>query len=336
MDNAPFISYEIEDKTFVSFVKREIHKAAVKALFNNARAGVVDIAVSELTSNMIKHAEKGELLYRFSKENDRQVFEIVCLDNGPGIKDIAHSMKDGVTSTNTLGQGLGALQRLSAVFQIYSVMKWGTVCYCKIYADVDTPFVDSSDMKFRTLNVSKPGQLVSGDGFQIESNPNYTKIFMGDGLGHGKEAYDAVQLAIENFKINSENDPVETLKFIHQGVKKSRGLVGTVVVADHRQKKWKICGIGNIATRLYEGLKARNYISYNGIIGLNIPTTLKNHEADFGKHQWLIMSSDGIRSRWELSQFPTIFRYDLIMLAAVIYKQCARKTDDMSILIART
>jgi anti-sigma regulatory factor (Ser/Thr protein kinase) len=336
MDNNPFNSYEIEDKSFVAFVKREIHNAATQQFFSQSRVGIIDIVVAELTSNVIKHAGRGELLYRFSTENDVKLVEIICVDNGPGIKDVTHAMKDGVSTTKTLGQGLGALGRLSDFFQVYSIVGWGTVCYCKIYGSSTSPASDLTSLRFKALNVSKPGQTVSGDGFQTLTTSNYTKIFMGDGLGHGKEAHDAVQLAITNFKVCLENDPVEILKFIHGPVKKTRGLVATVVTVDHNLKCWKICGIGNIATRLYEGLVNKNYISYNGIVGLNIPSTLKNHEADFGKHQCLIMTSDGIKNRWELSQFPSILRYDLMMLAAVIYKDSARKNDDMSILIART
>ena len=336
MDNLPFTSYEIEDRSFVSFVKREIHHAAAKASFSRSRIGIIDIVVAELTSNIIKHASKGELLYRFSKENTRTLFEIICIDSGPGIRDVSHAMKDGVSTTKTLGEGLGALDRLSDFFQVYSIVKWGTVCYSKIYDKPYSPSVDLTDVKLKALNVSKPGQKVSGDGFQIVSNSNYTKIFMGDGLGHGKEAYDAIQLALRQFKLCSDNDPSDILRFIHEPVKKTRGLVGTAVIADHRLKKWIICGIGNISTRLFEGLLTKNFVSFNGIIGLNIPGTLKNHETELGKHQCLIMSSDGIRTRWDLSQFPSIMRYDPLMLAAVIYKDGARKNDDMSILIART
>jgi anti-sigma regulatory factor (Ser/Thr protein kinase) len=332
----PFTSFEIDDKSFVAFVKREIHRDALQASFSASRIGVVDIAVAELTSNIIKHASHGELLYRFSKEFDKMVLEIICIDNGPGIKDVSHAMKDGISTTKTLGQGLGALERLSDLFEVYSIAKWGTVCYCKIYAIPNKQSVKGPEIKFSALNVSKPGQRVSGDGCQIVFKPNYTKIFFGDGLGHGHEAHDAVQLAITNFKHCSENDPAEILKLIHVLVKKSRGLVGTVVIADHLLKKWRICGVGNITTRLFDGMAAKNYISYNGIIGANIPSHLKNHETDLGKHQCLVMTSDGIRSRWEISQFPSILRYAPLMLAAVIYKETARKTDDMSILIART
>jgi anti-sigma regulatory factor (Ser/Thr protein kinase) len=336
MDNNLFISYEIEDKSMVGFVKREIHYAAVRASFSVSRVGIIDIVVAELTSNIIKHASGGELLYRFSKENGLGVFEILCIDNGPGIKDISHSMKDGVTTTKTLGQGLGALKRLCDSFYIYSIVAWGTVCYSKIYTARYTPPADPSDIKFGTLNVSKPGQTVSGDGFDVLPGSDYVKIFMGDGLGHGKEASDATQIAIANFKTCRENDPAKILGCIHDPVKKSRGLVATVVTGDYRLKKWSICGIGNVATRLYEGIMTKNYINYNGIIGLTIPTTLKNHETDLRKHQCLVMSTDGIGTKWALSQFPSILRYDPLMFAAVIYKACRRKNDDSSILIART
>src|SRR5688572_8833905 len=121
MDNRPFTSISIEDRSYVAFAKREIHDAAVQASFNATRVGVIDIAVAELTSNIIKHAGDGELLYRFSKEQELSFFEIICVDNGPGIKDISNSMKDGVTTTKTLGNGLGALKRLSDSFHIYSI-----------------------------------------------------------------------------------------------------------------------------------------------------------------------------------------------------------------------
>lgn len=336
MDNRPFTSYEIHDKSFVAFVKREIHNAAVHESFSVSRTGIIDIAVSELTSNIIKHAVNGELLARFSRENNRKVFEMICMDSGPGIRNVSNSMKDGVSTTRTLGQGLGALQRLSDIFQVYSIVKWGTVCYCKIYASTHPSAARPPAIKVGALNVAKPGQTVSGDGFQIVANSNFTKLFMGDGLGHGPEAYDAVQTAITNFKLCTWNDPAEILKFIHNPSRTKRGLVGAAVVADHRLKKWQICSVGNIETSLSDGMLTKKYSSHNGIIGANFPALLINHEIALGKHQCLIMSSDGIRSRWELSHFPSILRYDPIILAAVIYKDNARRNDDMSILIART
>jgi anti-sigma regulatory factor (Ser/Thr protein kinase) len=336
MDNSTFSSYGIQERSFVAFIKRELHNAAVHAGFPESKVGGIDIVVAELTSNMMKHAGSGELLYRFSKENNAPVFEIIALDNGPGIRDVVNSMKDGVSTTKTLGQGLGAIERLSDLFQVYSIPSWGTISYCKLHTKPPSAGDGIDLMQFRVLNVAMPGETMSGDGYHITPGRKETRIFLGDGLGHGPEAHAAAKSAIDAFRHNQDNDPVEVLRSLHDQVKRTRGLVGTVVIADHETKKWKICGIGNISTRLYDGLVPKNYISYNGIIGLNIPNTLKSHLADMGKHQCVVMSSDGIRTRWELSQFPSILRYDLLVLAAAIYKDNARKNDDMSILICRT
>ena len=336
MDNQPFLHYEVKEKSYVAFIKREIRNAALAASFSVTRAGMVDLIVSELASNVVKHAGHGEILYRFSEENGSATFEILALDNGPGISDISRAMQDGVTTTGTLGQGLGALKRLSNNFYLYSILNWGTVCYSKLYADPRLIVPEPAGMKVRAINIAKPGQIESGDGFEVTFSPGQTHIFVGDGLGHGKDAHHAVQAALTNFRACKGDDPAGTLKFIHGLVKKTRGLVATAVTIDHLLKKWRICGIGNVATRICEGLISKTYMSYNGIIGLRIPSVCKNHEADYLGHQCLVMATDGINTRWTLDKFPSILRYDPIMLAAAIYKESSRRNDDVSILVAKT
>src|SRR5690349_22606159 len=127
MDNSPFITYRVEDRTYLAFVKREIHNLLVANGFPPGRTGEADIIVSELTSNLTKHADSGELLYKVTNEDENKLFEIYCIDNGPGMNDVKMMMRDGASSTNTLGQGLGSINRLSTLFQVYSMKDWGTV-----------------------------------------------------------------------------------------------------------------------------------------------------------------------------------------------------------------
>ena len=63
MNSQPFVRYDIVHQSYVALVKRDIHKAAT-AVFSVARVGVIDLITSELTSNIVKHAGSGELLYR--------------------------------------------------------------------------------------------------------------------------------------------------------------------------------------------------------------------------------------------------------------------------------
>lgn len=337
MHNNPFTSYIIEERSFVSYVKREIHNL-IKDHFSEQRTGEIDIIVSELTSNIVKYAKQGELLYRFATVEDQPVFELVAIDNGPGIKDVDNMMKDGASSTNTLGQGLGAIKRLSNSLQVYSLPGKGSVFYCQVCSEdpADEPEPGDRHVAIAALSVCLPGEKHCGDGYYYEKNGMAMKLFLGDGLGHGEQANVAVTAAIRSFRDSiRESDPVEIIRSMHYDVKKTRGLVGTVALLSIKNKTIRICGVGNIGTKIYKGIVAENVMSYNGIIGLNIPHTLNAKEIVMEKFQTLIMFSDGFKNRWEISQYPGLIKQSPVMIASVIYKDHARRTDDMSILVAK-
>ncbi|MBT1690380.1 ATP-binding protein [Dawidia soli] len=335
MDNPPhFTSYVVEDRSHVAIIKREIHSRVVLAGFSKTRVGEVDIVVSELTSNLIKYAGSGEILYRLVPCGpDNPVLELLCIDNGPGMSDPARMMKDGVSTRNTLGHGLGAIQRLSDSFELYSLRNWGTIVYAQMAVKKCEP-ATKAEIRVASLNVPKPGETVSGDGHRVKHSQHGLSIFFADGLGHGEAAHEAVQTGLDAFQHTPGDSPLETLRYIHSQVKKTRGMVGTIVSYNKTDNEWMFCGIGNISSRTYTGLLFKNYMSYNGIIGLNIPGTMKDTRIPGEKNQHLILCSDGIRTRWDLTKYPSIFKYDSIILAACLYKDFSRRTDDASILVA--
>lgn len=319
------------DRSYQAAIKREIHTLAFKGTFTKKRLAEIDIVVSEIVSNLSKHAVKGEMFVRLVTTEGIQGIEIIALDQGPGIDDIPRMMTDGVSTTNTLGNGLGSIRRLTNEFQIYSQKEWGTILYCTLY-DKQLPQKQTQEtINIKSIIVPKPNEEVCGDGFYLKVSRNYIKLFLGDGLGHGKEAHLSVQAAIDAFKRCPANSPLENLRFIHDSVKKTRGLVCTVAVLDRKELKWKICGVGNIQIRLVDGIAARSYVGYNGIIGLNVPNTLHDQVYNYEKGQTLIMCSDGIKSKWDLSGLPGILRHDPAILGGAIYKDFARGTDDISI-----
>ncbi len=333
MDRAVFRSYIIEDRSYVAYIKREIHNE-VKNYFSETKTGEIDIVVSEITSNIIKHANNGEILYRLELSDEGAIFEIIGLDSGPGIENVNYSIKDGISSKSTMGQGLGSIIRLSNLAQIYSIVNWGTIVYAR-FCNHQENTEERKRLLVRHLNVAKPGETVSGDGFSLVSNHMITKILVGDGLGHGVSAKEAMDVAISAFSKTTETAPSLQIVEIDRSVKKTRGLVGTIAVLHHQEKNWEICGVGNISTRMYRGLEYKNYMSYNGIIGLNISKRLESFKTNFEKHQQLIFCSDGVKTNWDLSKYTAIFKYDPIILAAAIYKDYARRTDDMTIVVAK-
>jgi anti-sigma regulatory factor (Ser/Thr protein kinase) len=319
------------DRSYFAILKKEVHSLVVSAGFSDRKIGEIDIIVAELVSNLVKHSGGGSLLVKLIEEEGLQGVELVAIDNGPGMTDITRMVADGVSTKNTLGQGLGAMKRLSQVFQVYSQKNWGTIILCRIF-ETDLPKFNKPPLcSVKTVIIPKTGESSCGDGFVSKSNKETIKLFLGDGLGHGPEAEKAIVTACDAFLKCEEESPSEIIRYINSHVKKTRGLVGTVAAYSVREKKWQLCGVGNISTLVRSPSNSRMYSSYNGIIGLNVPNTLKNQEVDREDEQVIIMCSDGIKSRWDGAQYPAIMRYDLTMLTAALLKDFARYTDDMSV-----
>jgi len=196
-------------------------------------------------------------------------------------------------------------------------------------------FRKPSPIEIKSILLPKTGELECGDGFYHTITAEYVKLFLGDGLGHGPEAAQAVTRAGEAFNQCSETDPAEMIRDIHLAVKKTRGLVGTVATFDLKNKIWKVCGVGNIMTRVNCGTNSRNSMAHNGIIGLNLPHSLTVQEIPYENGQYLIMCSDGIKSKWDTAKYPSILRGDLSILSAVILKDFTRNTDDTSVAVCK-
>jgi anti-sigma regulatory factor (Ser/Thr protein kinase) len=334
-----FTSYRIEERSFVAYLKREIHGEVARSTFSESRAGEIDIIVSEICSNIIKHVGSGEILYRVQLAKEETTFEILSIDQGPGIADVSRMMRDGVSTASTLGHGLGAIERLSNTFNIYSIPEWGTIVYSKV--STLKPLAkkekekETLQLDVRGLCVCKARETFCGDGYQIKQTPNDIRVFFGDGLGHGPHAHDAVRTAADFFFESNETNPVDMIRQMHERVRKTRGLVATIAILDRKQTQWQICGVGNILTRIYQGVTYKNYMSYNGAIGLNIPTSLNYSVVPAERNQLLVMASDGIKTRWDISKFHSILKYDNMILAGAIYKEFNRGTDDSSVLTAK-
>jgi len=334
MVNATHTSFTADDRSYFSLIKKDIHKLVTDAGFPANKVNEINLVVSELTSNLQKHATGGaEILVAVCNEEGRSYVEIICIDNGPGIADVNKALADGYSSVSTLGHGFGSMRRLSDKFDIYSQLGWGTIVLMRIYKSAH-----KKEREIATLHplvIAKPGETDSGDGFYYQSTKQGFKILVADGLGHGKDANFAVNEAVHQFRLCPSNSAVENIRFIHQGIKKTRGIVANVILFNKEEQKWTIAGVGNIATRLMSGLAQRNYIPYNGIIGHNVPGTMNDVHYTHEEYNLFISCSDGIRSRWDTQKFPMIHKADPMILAAAIYKEYARRTDDMSVIVCK-
>jgi anti-sigma regulatory factor (Ser/Thr protein kinase) len=337
MVDATHTQFQAGDRSYFSIIKKDIHQKALDAGFDTKKLGDIDLIVSELTSNLHKYAVDGEILAGvFEQPGGNHYLELISIDHGPGMSDPQKMMADGYSSTNTLGMGLGSIKRLSDQFDLFSQKDWGTVILSRIYKKEQAFVIPAGNrLDIRRLIVAMPGQSTSGDGTYYKITERYFKMLVADGLGHGPDANYAVNEAVMAFKMCPYHTPSEIIRYIHQSIRKTRGIVATVVIFDFELNKWMVAGVGNISTRLSNFGEIKNQMSYNGIIGHNIPNTINDQEIEVEKYNMITLCSDGIKSRWENAKLSGIFRCDMTIQIAAIYKEFARKTDDMTVVMAK-
>jgi len=83
-------------------------------------------AASELGRNAVIYGGGGDVEVNEIHDGGRIGLQLVFADQGPGIADVELALKDGYTSGNGLGLGLGGARRLSNEFELTSRPGEGT------------------------------------------------------------------------------------------------------------------------------------------------------------------------------------------------------------------
>lgn len=95
--------------------------------FSVTEQTLIATAISEVTRNIVKFAERGEVaISAISATEGRRGVSIVARDVGPGIKDPAQAMQDGFSTYQGFGLGLPGAKRLMDRFDLVSVTGEGT------------------------------------------------------------------------------------------------------------------------------------------------------------------------------------------------------------------
>lgn len=99
--------------------------------FSSGDATLIATAISELARNIVSYARQGEIALRLVNGLNRQGIAIVASDDGPGIHDIRQALRDGFSTSGSLGMGLPGVRRLMDEFEITSKPGRGTIVAVK-------------------------------------------------------------------------------------------------------------------------------------------------------------------------------------------------------------
>jgi serine/threonine-protein kinase RsbT len=117
---------EVRSGNDVVRVRQRMRELAVEVGFSLVDQTKIVTATSELARNTLEHGGGGIARLELVRDGGRRGMRLVCEDQGPGIADIQQALKDGYTSRNGLGLGLGGARRLMNDFGIESRPGEGT------------------------------------------------------------------------------------------------------------------------------------------------------------------------------------------------------------------
>lgn len=300
--------------------------------FTETASGKLSLVITEAATNMLKHAGEGQLFLTCVSSGDVNGIEILALDKGPGIPNLAHSLYDGVTTVGTAGNGLGALRRLSDNFDAYSAPGKGSAFYMCLWSGVLER--STTSIEIGTIAVPMPHEEVCGDGWAVVSNEESIKFLLADGLGHGTNAAQASAAAAQLLVKQPGAQPLALMDALHRSLRGTRGAAVAVAELHFKNAQIDFVGIGNISACVIDGLSRKQLVSHNGIVGHNM-RKVQQFSIPCLPGSLYMMHSDGISTQWDLASYPGLYLCHPALIAGIVYRDFVRGRDDASIIAAR-
>lgn len=322
----------VHDSTRVRDARVAAEHAAALAGLDERRTSTAALVATELATNLLKHAGGGRVVVDVvappvlpSGAQGTSRVQIVTVDHGPGIADVSAALRDGFTTTGSLGAGLGTCARLAEDFDLHSVPGRGTV----VVARVGLPGPRVADtgpggrLRAGAVNVPFGGAEYSGDAWAWVRDGDLVTLMLADGLGHGPEAARASGAAVEALRAAAHLPPAEAVRRLDRALSGTRGAAVAVAQVDTRAAVLRFTGVGNIGARLCEGGAWRHLVSRPGIVGTHRPTTLREEEAPWADNRVLVLHSDGLPSRWSPTSDTCRTAADPAVTAAVTIRDAS-------------
>jgi anti-sigma regulatory factor (Ser/Thr protein kinase) len=321
----------VEDASTAATVRRTAERLALSVALG-PRAADLAIVVSELATNLAKHADEGLILLRPVRAEVGGVsqagVEVIAMDSGPGMADLPGAHQDGLSTAGTLGVGLGAITRLATVYDGVSTPGRGTILTVQVWPGQAPPAAWA-----QALTRPLSGESVSGDGYAVRVIGERHQALVCDGLGHGPLAAAATQAAVAAFHTARAGGPAQVVEQLHAAMSHTRGAALAVAELDPSRNMVRYAGLGNIAGSVIDDGVRRGLVSLPGIAG-HQRRSIREYEYPMAPHARLVMHSDGVSDRWQPADYQQLLAGSPLLLAAALLRDAGVRRDDACVLVA--
>ena len=318
--------FPVTDAGCVGVVRRAAEALAGQLNLSADRVGELALVSTELTTNLHRHAVDGVVHVRSVRCGGARGVELVAIDSGPGMADLAVSTRDGHSTSGSLGIGLGAIHRQATRVDGYSRTGRGTVLAASVWSE--PPPAPLADGLVRPI----AGETASGDGYAVRGDSGHLQAMLCDGLGHGPLAALAAERASAAFGSAPSGGPRLVLEHLHRRLARTRGAVAAVV--DLVRDVVRFAGLGNIRAWLAGPTGRRGMTSLPGIVGHHYQE-IKEFEYRLPPGGVVILHTDGLNDRWDLASYPGLLDRPPLLVAATLLRDAGGRRDDAGVLVAK-
>jgi anti-sigma regulatory factor (Ser/Thr protein kinase) len=310
--------------------------------------GRVALIATETATNIVKHAGKGQILLRDERDkSDVPMVQVLALDRGPGMSDVARCMRDGYSTAGSSGTGLGAVSRLASLMDIYST-HLGTAILAQVLPQGTAASRPPSPCLVGSVRVPYPGESVCGDGWCAKVVNDKARVMVADGLGHGPHAaaaaYEAVRLfeasraswstddVADRLTNRNASSPIrDLLQELHRGLLSTRGAAVSIAEVDVSAHVVHFAGVGNVTGMLVGPTASKSMVTHGGTVGAQLGTIRVS------SYPWsggaLVLHTDDLTSRTSTDAYPGLLKRHPTVIAGVLYRDFARGRDDATVVV---
>ena len=318
----------ITDTSSIGEARRRGLHVTERLGFDEVRSGEFALLITEIARNVLTHGGGGQAIITGSRNGYGPMVRLLGIDKGPGISDVPRAMKDGYSTAGTPGTGLGALKRIANQMEIFTSPA-GTIVMVELGLGEAR-----QGPQIAGVAIPYPGERFCGDAWSYHQTPEQTMILIVDGLGHGGPAAVAAEEAVAVFRSSLDKSPGEILSHLNDALKKTRGAVAGITRLNTAANTLTYAAVGNTAASVVSKQGSRSLVSHSGTLGVATPR-IQEFQMDWPKDGILIMHSDGLQSRWDLSSYSGLMSRHPAVISAALVRDFRRQRDDASVVVVK-
>ena len=124
------------------------------------------------------------------------------------------------------------------------------------------------------------------------------------------------------------------LQDAHGALRPTRGAAVAITRLHLTVGRADFIGVGNIAGTIVTDDAMRKTVSLPGIVGHEM-RKVQSFSYPWLASSVLILQSDGVSANWNAANYPGLMQHEPALIAAVLYRDLCRGTDDATVVVAK-